>query len=91
MTIEQRTSRPISKRLPAILAVGLALVIGQGIAVPASAARGHSSPQAAFDDGRYIVMLKDKPLATYSGGVAGIPGTAVPKGTSVRLIFERDS
>lgn len=80
MTIEQRTSRPISKRLPAILAVGLALVIGQGIAVPASAAPGHSSAQAAFDDGRYIVMLKDKPLATYSGGVAGIPGTAVPKG-----------
>src|SRR5687768_10596620 len=80
MTTEQKTSRPIRRRLPAVLAVGFALVIGQGLAAPTSAAPGQASAQAAFDDGRYIVMLKDKPLATYSGGVAGIPGTAVPKG-----------
>ncbi len=81
MTSQQESSRPkLSRRLPAVLAVGLSLVIGQGLAAPTSAAPGESSGQSAFDDGRYIVMLKDKPLATYSGGVAGIPGTAVPKG-----------
>ena len=80
MTTEQTSSRPkIRRRLPAVLAVGLAMVIGQGLAAPAPAAPGPSAGQA-FDDGRYIVMLKDKPLATYSGGVAGIPGTAAPKG-----------
>ena len=77
-----RILRPkLSRRLPAVLAVGLSLVIGEGgLAAPTSAAPGQSPGQSAFDDGRYIVMLKDKPLATYSGGVAGIPGTAVPKG-----------
>jgi subtilisin family serine protease len=87
MTTQKISRRRFSTRLPAVLAVGLAMVIGQGLAAPTSAAPGPSSGQAlagsrtsAFDDGRYIVMLKDKPLATYSGGVAGIPGTAVPKG-----------
>jgi len=63
------------------------MVVGQGIAapaaVPATAATQPAAIQPAsspLDDGRYIVMLKDKPLATYSGGVPGIPGTAVPKG-----------
>jgi subtilisin family serine protease len=92
MTPHPETSRPgSSRRLPAVLAVGLAMVISQGLAAPTAAApvpsSGQASAQAAatssassFDDGRYIVMLKDKPLATYSGGVPGIPGTAVPKG-----------
>ena len=81
MTTQQTSSRPKTRRrLPAVLAVGLAMVIGQGLAAPAPAAPGPSAGQTAFDDGRYIVMLKDKPLATYSGGVPGIPGTAAPKG-----------
>ena len=92
MTPHPETSRPgLRKRLPAVLAVGLAMVVSQGLTVPTAAAPGPSSGQAStqspvrsgdssFDDGRYIVMLKDKPLATYSGGVPGIPGTAVPKG-----------
>jgi subtilisin family serine protease len=87
MTTQRISRHRFSKRLPAVLAVGLAMVVGQGLTAPTSAAPGPSSGQAiagsrtsAFDDGRYIVMLKDKPLATYSGGVAGIPGTAVPKG-----------
>lgn len=36
--------------------------------------------QPSLDGGRYIVMLKDKPLAAYTGGVDGIPGTAVSNG-----------
>jgi hypothetical protein len=49
----------------------------QPAALRPTAAQPAASP---LDDGHYIVMLKDKPLATYSGGVPGIPGTAVPKG-----------
>jgi hypothetical protein len=94
MIPQQSTTRPgHSRRLPAIFAVALAMVIGQGLAGPTAAAPAPASAQPAaalpaaaqpaaspLDDGHYIVMLKDKPLATYSGGVPGIPGTAVPKG-----------
>src|SRR4051812_5852006 len=94
MIPQQSTTRPgHSRRLPAIFAAVLAMVIGQGLAGPTVAAPAPASalPAAALpsalqpaasplDDGHYIVMLKDKPLATYSGGVPGIPGTAVPKG-----------
>lgn len=93
MIPQQSTTRPgHSRRLSAVLAAALAMVIGQGIAAPAAApAQAGARPAGALpaalqpassplDDGHYIVMLKDKPLATYSGGVPGIPGTAVPKG-----------
>lgn len=40
-----------------------------------------------LDAGRYIVMLKDRPLAAYTGGVAGIPATAVASGGK----FDADS
>ena len=99
MIPHQSTTRPGRSRLPAVFAIGLAMVIGQGLAAPTAAAPAPATAQpAAFqptaaqlaaartpassplDDDHYIVMLKDKPLATYSGGVAGIPGTAVPKG-----------
>ena len=94
MIPQQSTTRPgHGSRLPAIFAVALAMVIGQGLAGPTAAAPAPASAQPAalqptaaqpaaspLNDGHYIVMLKDKPLATYSGGVPGIPGTAVPKG-----------
>jgi subtilisin family serine protease len=84
-------------RLAAAVALGLAMIAGQGYAVPALAsaapaalATQNDSPRTAgdqddagessFDAGRYIVMLNDRPLAAYTGGVDGIPGTAVPSG-----------
>lgn len=82
-------------RLAAVVALGLAMIAGQGYAVPALASaapaalatQNNSSRTAgdqddadSLDAGRYIVMLNDRPLAAYTGGVDGIPGTAVPSG-----------
>jgi hypothetical protein len=103
----KRTKSP--NRLAAAAALSLAVMTGQGFAVPAWAedapvsAAAQTSPAtqtdspgrdagdqdagdqdgqggASLDAGRYIVMLKDRPLAAYAGGVAGIPGTAVSNG-----------
>ncbi|WP_426998065.1 S8 family serine peptidase [Pseudarthrobacter sp. N5] len=76
-----------TSRMAAAVTLGLAMIVAQSLASPAFAAPAPPSGQAgaaisdtAFDAGHYIVMLKDRPLATYTGGVAGIPGTAVAKG-----------
>jgi hypothetical protein len=75
-----------TRRMAAALTVSLAVITGQCLAGPAFAGpstgtnEGPGSSEAPLDAGRYIVLLKDKPLATYTGGVAGIAGTAVPKG-----------
>ncbi|XAS68599.1 S8 family serine peptidase [Micrococcaceae bacterium Sec5.7] len=88
MSHQQKDFRPGRIiRVAAAFTLGLAMIAGQGLVVPALAAPGsgqgdgdtHKS-ETSFDAGHYIVMLKDKPLATYTGGVAGLPGTAVSKG-----------
>jgi len=90
-------SRNPARRLAAAVALGISLMIGQGLAAPAWAAadpvaagaqadspgQGNGAPggnEPELDSGRYIVMLKDRPLAGYTGGVEGIPGTAVSNG-----------
>ena len=90
-------SRNPATHLAAVVALGVSLLIGQGLAAPAWAAADPGDPAAqgvppgqqgsasgedapSLDGGRYIVMLKDKPLAAYTGGVEGIPGTAVTNG-----------
>lgn len=68
-------------RLAAAVAFGISLLIGQGLAAPAWAAADPAAEDTpSLDAGRYIVMLKDSPLAAYTGGVEGIPGTAVSNG-----------
>lgn len=90
-------SRNPATRLAAAVALGISLMIGQGLAAPAWAAADPEAPgtqadspgqergapggnEPELDAGRYIVMLKDRPLAAYTGGVEGIPGTAVSNG-----------
>ncbi|MDV8147352.1 S8 family peptidase [Arthrobacter sp. B10-11] len=73
--------RSPASRLAAAVALGISLLIGQGLAAPAwAAADPPAEDTASLDAGRYIVMLKDRPLAAYTGGVEGIPGTAVTNG-----------
>ena len=89
-------SRNRASRLSAAVALGISLLFGQALAAPAWAAADPPPPgtQAdpsgqesgspdggpALDAGRYIVMLKGSPVAAYTGGVDGIPATAVPNG-----------
>ncbi|CAN7204210.1 S8 family serine peptidase [Arthrobacter sp. LjRoot14] len=74
-------SRNPAIRLAAVVALGVSLMIGQGLAAPAWAAADPAAEETpSLDAGRYIVMLKDRPLAAYTGGVEGIPGTAASNG-----------
>ncbi|HWK30301.1 MAG TPA: S8 family serine peptidase [Solirubrobacter sp.] len=50
----------------------------------AATAAGFALPAAAQAAGTYIVQLKDDPLASYTGGTNGIPGTS-PKVTGRKL------
>jgi hypothetical protein len=73
--------RSPASRLAAAVALATSLLIGQGLAAPAwAAADPPAEDTPSLDAGRYIVMLKDRPLAAYTGGVEGIPGTAVSNG-----------
>ena len=74
-------SRKPAMRLGAAVALGIALMFGQGLAAPVRAAADPVAEDTpSLEAGRYIVMLKDKPLAAYTGGIEGIPGTAASNG-----------
>ncbi|WP_253905896.1 S8 family peptidase [Arthrobacter sp. H5] len=72
------------------LAVGLPLILGSVTAAPAVAAPEPAATQQImpakkmnpqdYPDGRYIVVLAEKPAATYDGGVPGIEATKPEKG-----------
>ncbi|WP_052500467.1 S8 family peptidase [Arthrobacter sp. SPG23] len=85
MTYQPVGSRAHNKnpatRLAAVVALGISLMIGQGLAAPAWAAADPGAEETpSLDAGRYIVMLKDRPLAAYTGGVDGMPATAASNG-----------
>lgn len=78
-------------RKAVVLAAGIPLLFGSVTAAPAAvgAPAGNSAvtQQKAphinpkdYPDGRYIVVLKAEPVATYDGGVAGIAATKPAKG-----------
>ena len=87
------TSRPAAK-WTAALVTGL-LVVG-GLLMPTAAANAASGTlpagstpassgpgQLPFDDGRYIVTLRDAPAAIYNGGVKSFAATRAPAGKSL--------
>ena len=63
----------------ALSAVALLRVGVEGATPPTS--DSHSTTTT----GRYIVQLADPPLATYAGGVSGLPATAAAKTGARRL------
>ncbi|QCU79032.1 peptidase [Citricoccus sp. SGAir0253] len=93
MTRNPRRSR-LRRALTAGLA-GLGLLAAPLAALPAAAAPSGGSgdgaaaeaavekvlrDQAEYRDGRYFVVLKEDPLATYRGGTKGLPATAATDG-----------
>jgi len=70
------------------LALGTALLFSSGAAASAAPAEDEQTAKTAkpralpelYEDGRYIVMLAADPLATYDGGVAGLPATKPAEG-----------
>src|SRR3954447_133926 len=75
------------------LAIGTALMFSSGAAASAAPAEDSQTAKAVkpgaqpsgklpelYKDGRYIVMLAADPLATYDGGVAGLPATKPAEG-----------
>lgn len=73
------------------LALGSALMFSSGAAATAAPTQDGKTVPAdpkvdpgkvpePYEDGRYIVMLAADPLATYDGGVAGLPATKPAEG-----------
>ncbi|HWR85896.1 MAG TPA: S8 family serine peptidase [Rhodoglobus sp.] len=77
-----RSRRPLRATVSGLAAGALALTGALFAPLPAAAAP--AQPGAAgpvtFDSGRYIVTLAENAVATYEGGVPGIPGTAPEEG-----------
>ncbi|NKX54333.1 S8 family serine peptidase [Arthrobacter sp. E918] len=77
-------------RAAVALALGIPLTVPFGMAAtaaPSADARSGAAAQAdlekmpeLYEDGRYIVLMSADPLATYDGGVAGMPATKPDKG-----------
>ena len=80
-----------NRRLVSLVAVGATLALTGTSLAAAAAATGSRAPDGAaaltasarqvnaaghFKAGNYVVLLKEAPLATYAGGVAGIPRTS---------------
>lgn len=88
MSRNPRTARR-RRALTAVLA-GIGLLATPFAALPAAAAPAGGGPDARIDqlrperpnyqDGRYFVILKDDPVATYSGDKKGYPATAATDG-----------
>ncbi|WP_416403414.1 S8 family serine peptidase [Arthrobacter sp. LFS091] len=84
-------ARSGSLRKAAALAVGLPLLLSS-VAMPAQAAPAPETPgnvagvakknldPSAYKDGRYMVVLAEKPAATYDGGTAGLAPTKPEEG-----------
>ncbi|QNP73421.1 S8 family serine peptidase [Streptomyces roseirectus] len=72
-------------RRPATVGVSVAalLLAAAPFAAPTAAADPGDDPAPAPISGRYLVTLADQPIATYDGGVAGIPATKPDAGEKV--------
>ena len=64
-------------RARALLAIGATSAVVAALAVPGAVS---AKPLRAESSGIYLVQLAGDPLATYTGGVADIPGTKPPAG-----------
>ncbi|WP_427134262.1 S8 family peptidase [Pseudarthrobacter sp. S9] len=73
-------------RRAAALTLGLPVLLSTAAITPANAAPVQGPPVAGvaqknnFKDGRYIVVLAEKPAATYDGSTAGLPATKPESG-----------
>lgn len=76
-------------RNAAVLSVALPLLLTSVAVMPAAAAPVTPRPTALqqqnaepgnYQDGRYIVVLAEKPAATYDGGTPGLPATKPERG-----------
>ncbi|WP_445155409.1 S8 family serine peptidase [Arthrobacter sp. Hor0625] len=77
-------------RRAAALTLGLPVLLSTVAIAPATAAPAQGSAvaevaqksldPASYPDGRYIVLLAEKPAATYEGTTAGLPATKPAKG-----------
>lgn len=84
MSVRSRRSR---LALVAGVATALGALVLGGTPALASApdARNASVPRSAFAPGRYVVTLTAKPIATYAGGVSGLPATKPARGKKVEV------
>ena len=84
---------PLSSRPARLAAVATALAVAAaltlGSAPGAEAAPPEPADPPSATPGRYIVVLEDKPIATYGGEVKGLGGTRPAKGGRVKVTTER--
>lgn len=63
------------------LTAGTAVAVG----VPALATPDEDLPNLEFTSGNYVVVLTEKPAATYEGGTSGMAATAPEEGEELRV------
>jgi hypothetical protein len=83
--------RSRSFRAATAIALGLPLLVTSTTVAPAAAQAPTQAPAqlqngpASFQDGRYIVMLQEHPLASYEGGTEGFAPTKPVKGQKIAI------
>ncbi|MBG6183403.1 subtilisin family serine protease [Arthrobacter sp. CAN_A214] len=88
----QAVPRSSRFRTATAIALGMPLLMASASLAPAAFAAPaplQTAPQiqgaGSFEDGSYIVMLQEHPLASYDGGTEGIPATKPGKGEKLKL------
>jgi hypothetical protein len=67
----------------AVAVLSLAVVIGSSPAAIAGPLKPAPLPPGSAQSDRYVVVLADKPLLTYEGGIKGLSATKVSKGRKI--------
>jgi subtilisin family serine protease len=75
-------SRPVGLKGPATIAIAAATLTAFAMAASGSA---QAEPAQAQAENLYIVQIAGSPLASYTGGVAGIPATKPADGQKVNM------
>jgi subtilisin family serine protease len=88
--VKGHTFRRCSALLAGVVLITATWAAPQGVAAPTAEPAGGAAPPTSasaklptFVPGRYVVALKEKPVATYTGGVAGLRPTKPAKGRKV--------
>ncbi len=88
-----RTAAAIVLGLPLLVTSTTVAPVAYADPAPATSVTPQKAPTkdldpAQYPDGKYIVVLADKPIATYEGGVKGIPATKPEKGRKLDAAAE---
>ncbi len=77
--MSHRSSARARRGALALLTTAALVAAGLTAGAPALAVPSGAEPAVPFEDGTYVVIFRDAPSATYTGGVPGLAATKVPR------------